>query len=133
VTDARGARYWTLADHHYASPIHPQWGWTAGQFVIQPPLAKGKVGLLSAEGCVALVKPDLTFLIRALGVEPRLGYPHGGCNVEVFTSAQYLEMETLGPLTTLAPGQEVLHVEEWHLETFRPEPWTASEFHLPHD
>jgi len=130
VTDSEGARYWTLADDHYASPTHPQWGWTADQFVIQPPLAKGKVGLFSPEGCLALVRPDLTFLIRAAEVEPHRAYPHGGCNIEVYTSAHYLELETLGSLTTLAPGQQLIHRQQWQL--LRPA-LTPSEHvvHLP--
>jgi hypothetical protein len=130
VTDSEGACYWTLADDHYASPTHPQWGWTADRFVIQPPLAKGKVGLFSPEGCLALVRPDLTFLIRAAEVEPHRAYPHGGCNIEVYTSAHYLELETLGSLTTLAPGQQLIHRQQWQL--LRPA-LTPSEHvvHLP--
>ena len=115
VTDPEGARYWTMTGANYASPTSPQWGWAADHFVIRPPLAKGKVGLLSPEGCLALVRPDLTFLIRAADVEPRRNYPHGGCNVEVFTSARYVELETLGPLTTLEPGQRLVHRELWQL------------------
>ena len=115
VTDSEGARYWTLADDDYAGPASPQWGWTADHYVIQPPLARGKVGLFSPEGCLAFVQPELTFLIRALEVEPHRAYPHGGCNVEVYTHPQYLEMETLGPLTTLAPGQQLIHRQRWQL------------------
>jgi hypothetical protein len=115
VTHPDGARYWSLAGGNYARPTSPQWGWNAGHFVIQPPLVKGKVGLLSSEGCLTLVRPELTFLIRAVGVESHLTYPHGGCNVEVYTSTHYLEMETLGPLTTLASGQQLTHREWWQL------------------
>lgn len=125
VTHPEGARYWSLAGGHYACPNNPQWGWNAGHFVIRPPLAKGKVGLLSPEGCLALVRPDLSFFIRAAGAEPHLAYPHGGCNLEVYTSIHYLEMETLGPLTTLAPGQQLTHCEWWQL--IHP-PLTPAEF-----
>jgi hypothetical protein len=73
------------------------------------------MGLFSPEGCLAFVQPELTFLIRAVEVEPHRTYPHGGCNVEVYTHPQYLEMETLGPLTTLAPGQQLTHRQQWQL------------------
>jgi hypothetical protein len=36
-----------------------------------------------------------------------------GCTFETFTNADFLELETLGPLTTLAPGQSVSHTERW--------------------
>lgn len=40
-------------------------------------------------------------------------YPDYGCSFETFTNADILELETLGPLTTLAPGQSVCHTERW--------------------
>ncbi|HET6442458.1 MAG TPA: hypothetical protein VFH53_08780, partial [Phycisphaerae bacterium] len=33
----------------------------------------------------------------------------------LFTNADILEVESLGPLVTLEPGGEIEHVEEWHL------------------
>ena len=35
--------------------------------------------------------------------------------LETFTSADFLELETLGPLTTLEPGQSLEHTERWTL------------------
>jgi hypothetical protein len=35
--------------------------------------------------------------------------------VELFTNADMLEVETLGPLTELAPGSQVEHMERWSL------------------
>lgn len=40
-------------------------------------------------------------------------YPDYGCSFETFTNADFLELETLGPLTTLAPGSAVSHLERW--------------------
>jgi hypothetical protein len=37
-------------------------------------------------------------------------YPDGGCLTEVYTSPdplQYVELETLGPLTTIATGDQI--------------------------
>lgn len=45
-------------------------------------------------------------------------YPDGGCSVEVFTSDKklaYLEMEILGPMVTLQPGESTELVERWRL------------------
>ena len=38
-----------------------------------------------------------------------------GCNFETFAKGAFQELETLGPLTTLEPGQSVSHTEHWHL------------------
>jgi hypothetical protein len=42
-------------------------------------------------------------------------YPDFGCSFEMFTNADFLELETLGPLETVAPGAMVEHVERWTL------------------
>ncbi|MFZ1050130.1 MAG: hypothetical protein WBP65_21940 [Candidatus Sulfotelmatobacter sp.] len=42
-------------------------------------------------------------------------YPDFGCNFEVFTNPDFLELETLGPLVELRPGEVVEHVEHWWL------------------
>ena len=42
-------------------------------------------------------------------------YPDFGCNFEVFTNPDFLELETLGPLVELQPGEVVEHVEHWWL------------------
>jgi hypothetical protein len=42
-------------------------------------------------------------------------YPDFGCNFEVFTNPEFLELETLGPLVELRPGEVVEHVEHWWL------------------
>ena len=42
-------------------------------------------------------------------------YPDLGCSFETFTNADFLELETLGPLATLRPGDSVTHTERWSL------------------
>ena len=42
-------------------------------------------------------------------------YPDMGCSYETFASAEMLEIETLGPLTTLQPDEWVQHTEYWVL------------------
>ena len=54
-------------------------------------------------------------------------YPDLGCTVETFTNADMLEVETLGPLTTLQPGESLEHVETWHLFRNVPLPGTDAD------
>lgn len=42
-------------------------------------------------------------------------YADFGCSLELFTNDEFLELETLGPLRTLAPGEMIEHVEQWSL------------------
>jgi len=42
-------------------------------------------------------------------------YPDFGCSFETFTGADFLELETLGPLQHLKPGASLEHIEHWTL------------------
>ncbi len=74
-----------------------------------------KVGFYDGEGWLAYHRAGTLFVKRHT---PRQG-PHVdfGCNVETFTDATMLELETLSPLVRLAPGAAVEHVERWYLAT----------------
>lgn len=106
-------RYWTRAGERYACPSSKQWQPGSDCFQVKPNGEKGKVGLYSSQGWLALVRPEATFGIRCLKVAPEAAHPDGGCNLEVFTCQKFVELETLGPLTTLYPGQELSHSELW--------------------
>jgi hypothetical protein len=55
-------------------------------------------------------------------------YPDMGASFEMFTNPHVLELETLGPLTKLAPGATVEHVERWSLHrNIRIAKWTDAE------
>jgi hypothetical protein len=53
------------------------------------------------------------FVKRCEATAPPAAYPDLGCTFETFTNADFLELETLGPLRTLAPGESVSHTERW--------------------
>jgi len=42
-------------------------------------------------------------------------YPDFGCNFEIFTNPDFLELETLSPVIELAPQQTASHTEVWEL------------------
>jgi hypothetical protein len=42
-------------------------------------------------------------------------HPDFGCSYETFTNGDMLELETMGPLTKLAPGASLDHVENWSI------------------
>jgi hypothetical protein len=59
-----------------------------------------------------LLNNDL-FLKRTLAPGDPSAYPDLGCSFETFTNDGFLELETLGPLVTLGPGESASHVERW--------------------
>jgi hypothetical protein len=73
-----------------------------------------KIGYFNDAGWVAYVHRD-TALVRRF--EPARGatHPDLGCNVETYSGPRYLELEVLGPLVTLSPGESTLLVERWEL------------------
>jgi hypothetical protein len=93
--------------------------WMFGRHFItlrQDPGAAGptKIGLAHRLGWVAYLLAD-TLFIKRFGYHDGTPYPDGGVNFETFTNADMLEIESLGPLTRLEPGQRVELVEEWEL------------------
>jgi hypothetical protein len=73
-----------------------------------------KIGCLSTTGVVTYVRDGLRFEKR---FNPALDRPHAdmGCNLEIYTDQGGIELESLGPLVRLAPGQSVTHDERWEL------------------
>lgn len=49
-------------------------------------------------------------------------YPDYGCNFETFTRHDMLEIESLGPMQVVAPGEYALHIESHHLIVGRTAP-----------
>jgi hypothetical protein len=73
-----------------------------------------KLGLLNVEGWAAYAVHGCLF-VKRFACQPGATYPDMGVSTELFTNQEMLEVESLGPLVSLAPGQAVEHVEEWHL------------------
>ena len=73
-----------------------------------------KIGLAHQLGWVGYLNQG-TLFVKRFGYEEGKAYPDNGVNFETFTNQDMLEMESLGPLTRLAPGKSVEHAEHWEL------------------
>lgn len=74
-----------------------------------------------------LLNGDL-FVKRTAPPAPVSAYPDFGCSFETFTNNDFLEIETLGPLAKVQPGQAVLHTEHWSLhKNVHVAAWTDAE------
>jgi hypothetical protein len=54
-------------------------------------------------------------------------FPDGGCNSESYCNDQFVELESLGPLVKLEPGEEVCLTEKWELFPELDVPFLTSE------
>ena len=101
----------------YTDMGDPRWTWGTRYLLLRQ--VRGaetaqKAGTFAPQGWVAYARAD-TLFVTAVTPAPDADYPDMGANVELFTNADMLEVETLGPLTTLAPGADLSYVETWHL------------------
>ncbi|HXY14795.1 MAG TPA: hypothetical protein VEI26_09890 [Terriglobales bacterium] len=96
--------------------------WTFGTSYIQLQQSPGPTGrfkeqmggIFNPAGWGAYFKAGYLFIKRA-AVIADARYPDFGCNFEVFTNPEFIELETLGPLVELQAGEVVEHVEHWWL------------------
>ena len=73
-----------------------------------------KFGLLNKQGWCAHLVHDSLF-VKRFPLDERANYPDYGVNNEVYVEGLFMEVELLGPITVLGPGQSVLLTEEWNL------------------
>lgn len=73
-----------------------------------------KLGLFNKHTMGAyLLGSDL--FVKRYEADPSKAYADFGASYETFTNDAFLELETLGPLEDVAPGETVEHVERWSL------------------
>ena len=73
-----------------------------------------KIGFPNPDGWMGYAVEGTLFVKHAAYV-PDADYLDRGSSSECYCNARFLELETLGPRTSLAPGQSVTHRETWAL------------------
>ena len=119
----RSVNFWP-----YANPSDPRFV-LGNEFVLVKQTAKGKptkIGLNSGEGWCAYVNGKVVF-VKQFEYFDENEYPDLGSSIEVYTEGGYLELETLGPLAILEPGDEVTHSEYWTAAEVDPIPLNNDE------
>jgi len=82
-----------------------------------------KIGLNNRSGWAGYAVDNMLFVKRFLWA-PDVHFPDMNCNFESYTNGEMLEMESLGALTRLEPGETVEHREEWGIFADVPLPST---------
>ncbi len=85
-----------------------------------------KIGYYNPHGWLAYWLDGVLFR-KTFDLHPGQQYPDGGCNTETYCADQFIELETLGPLTRLAPGSTVTLTETWELFTALEQPFLSAE------
>jgi hypothetical protein len=112
----------------YTDTADERWRW-GRQFITLRQTAHSsptKLGLRHEMKWIGYLTRSILF-IKLVEFESGAAYPDFGCNFETFSNAQMLEIETLSPLRTLAPGESVGHTESWRLFDSVPEPQSLKE------
>ncbi|HUK19917.1 MAG TPA: hypothetical protein VLW65_26030 [Bryobacteraceae bacterium] len=99
----------------YTDLSDPRWKFTRKYMMLRQDPANAeaqKLGLFNRKTWVAYVLNGEMFLKQTVA-DPALPYPDFGCSFETFTNNEFLEIETLSPLTKVPPAGSVSHVEHW--------------------
>jgi len=88
-----------------------------------------KVGFPNPAGWLGYALGD-TLFVKHAPYQPAAVYFDRGSSSECYCNPRFLELETLGPRTSLAPGESVTHRETWALYagvSFRPDETAVQE------
>ncbi len=88
-----------------------------------PPL---KIGYYNPAGWQGYWIEGLLF-VKRFESKPGLSYPDNGCNAETYCGDLCIELESLGALTELHPGQTAAHDETWEIYDSIDQPFIPSE------
>ncbi|MCW5556229.1 MAG: hypothetical protein KIT22_00020 [Verrucomicrobiae bacterium] len=107
--------FWNCPGWYTANPASRQWRQEEGLFSVLPRGETAKVGIYSPDGRLDFEHPAAGLTLLQTEIPPRESCPHQGCNIEVFTAPRYLELEMLGKVTTLQPGDSMRLTQHWLL------------------
>jgi hypothetical protein len=112
----------------YTNMSDPRWTWGEKYILLQQQgnSKPQKIGLLAPDGWIAAFRAGNLF-VKQVDFEGDLLYPDLGCNLETYTDADMLEIETLSPLTLLGAGASAEHLETWSLHRDVPQPKTDAD------
>lgn len=101
----------------YTNLADPRWKYTPKYLTLKqdPKNAEPqKLGLFNPQTWGAYLLGNELF-VKRYEADASAEYPDFGCSFETFTNDAFLEIETVGPLSTVAPSESVEHVETWSL------------------
>jgi len=108
-----------LPNRHIAlwpyTPINsPHITWGDRYVFVEATMESGalKIGFPNPVGWIGYALGD-TFFVKHAAYRPDAAYFDRGSSSECYCNPRFFELETLGPRTTLVPGESVTHRETW--------------------
>ena len=77
-------------------------------------LSPFKLGYFNPHGWMAYWVEGVLFR-KSFMVNQNVTYPDNNCNAEMYCDERFVELESLGPLEELNPGNKAVHIETWEL------------------
>jgi len=102
---------------HYTDLSDPRWTFSQRYVRLRNDAAISspqKIGAGNKQGWIAYLRKK-TLFVKRFSYQEGAQYPDFGSNTEMYTAGLSIEVESLGPLTKLEPGQSVMHAERWQL------------------
>jgi hypothetical protein len=105
----------SIAFWPYTNPSDPNVTWGQNYVLINVNVKSAfKIGFQNPRGWLAYWLNDTLFVKRAK-YEAQSAYYDYGSSSECYCNDQFIELETLAPITTIDPGASATHVETWEL------------------
>jgi hypothetical protein len=101
----------------YTDLSDKRWTFTKKYFALRQDPAQPnpqKLGTFNPDTWAAYLLNGEAFIKRTRA-DPTKIYPDFGCSFETFANGEFIEIETLGPVTKVHPGQTVEQAERWSL------------------
>jgi hypothetical protein len=73
-----------------------------------------KIGYFNPHGWLAYWTEGILFR-KIFRVSSAASHPDGNCNAEIYCNDRFVELESLAPLTRIAPGEQVQAEETWEI------------------
>jgi hypothetical protein len=105
----------TLALWPYTDMTNPNVHWGSNYILVRANMTSPfKIGFPNPRGWQAYWLNGTLFVKRAEH-DPQAEYYDLGSSSESYCNDQFIELETLAPITTIPPGETATHVETWDL------------------
>jgi len=91
-----------------------KWGDDFILFKAEALLPPFKTGYFNPHGWEAYWMDGVLFQ-KTFDVHHGLPHPDNNCNAEIYCGDKFVELESLGPLMILNPGDAVMHTETWNI------------------
>lgn len=109
-------RHFSLWPYTHINDPRVQWGDEFVMFKADALLPPFKIGYFNPHGWMAYWLDGILFR-KTFDTHTNAAYPDNNCNAEMYCNDCFVELESLGLLAKLSPGEFVHHVEKWDVSS----------------